>query len=58
MVPLQTALALALATLINVKVRGSQIFRTIFYAPSVTSSVVITMILLRQDQEKDLAPGP
>ena len=43
-VPLQTALALALATLINVKVRGSQIFRTVFYAPSVTSSVVITMI--------------
>jgi multiple sugar transport system permease protein len=43
-VPTQTALALALATLINVKVRGSQIFRTVFYAPSVTSSVVITMI--------------
>ena len=43
-VPFQTALALALATLINVKVRGSQFFRTIFYAPSVTSSVVITMI--------------
>ncbi len=43
-VPTQTALALALATLINVKVRGSQIFRTVFYAPSVTSSVVITLI--------------
>lgn len=43
-VPTQTALALALATLINVKVRGSQFFRTTFYAPSVTSSVVITMI--------------
>jgi multiple sugar transport system permease protein len=43
-VPVQTALALALATLINVKVRGSQFFRTLFYAPSVTSSVVITMI--------------
>lgn len=43
-VPLQTALALALATLINAKVRGSQIFRTLFYAPSVASSVVITMI--------------
>src|SRR5690242_16768927 len=37
-VPLQTALALALASLINIKVRGSQFFRTIFYAPSVTSS--------------------
>jgi multiple sugar transport system permease protein len=43
-VPVQTALALALATLINVKVRGSQFFRTIFYAPSVTSTVVIAMI--------------
>ena len=43
-VPVQTALALVLANLINVKVRGSQFFRTIFYAPSVTSSVVITMI--------------
>jgi multiple sugar transport system permease protein len=43
-VPTQTALALALATLLNVKVRGSQFFRTAFYAPSVTSSVVITMI--------------
>jgi multiple sugar transport system permease protein len=43
-VPTQTVLALALATLINVKVRGSQTFRTMFYAPSVASSVVITMI--------------
>ena len=43
-VPAQTSLALLLAVLINVKVRGSQVFRTIFYAPSVTSSVVITMI--------------
>jgi len=43
-VPFQTALALVLATIINVKVRGSQFFRTVFYAPSVTSSVVITMI--------------
>jgi multiple sugar transport system permease protein len=43
-VPAQTSLALLLATLINVRVRGSQFFRTIYYAPSVTSSVVITMI--------------
>jgi len=43
-VPLQTSLALALASLINVKVRGSQWFRTAFYAPSVTSSVVISLI--------------
>jgi multiple sugar transport system permease protein len=43
-VPAQTALALLLATLVNSKVRGQQYFRTAFYAPSVTSSVVITMI--------------
>ncbi len=43
-VPAQTSLALLLATLVNVKVRGQQFFRTVFYAPSVTSSVVITMI--------------
>ena len=43
-VPTQTALALLLAVLINSKVRGSHGFRTAFYAPSVTSSVVISMI--------------
>ncbi|HEY62568.1 MAG TPA: sugar ABC transporter permease [Anaerolineae bacterium] len=43
-VPSQTVLALLLAMMVNVKVRGSQFFRTVFYAPSVTSSVVITMI--------------
>jgi multiple sugar transport system permease protein len=43
-VPAQTSLALLLAVLLNIKVRGSQFFRTIFYAPSVTSSVAITLI--------------
>ncbi len=43
-VPIQTALALLLAILLNIKLRGSRFFRTVFYAPSVTSSVVITMI--------------
>lgn len=43
-VPAQTALALGLAVLLNAKIRGSSFFRTVFYAPSVTSSVVITMI--------------
>jgi multiple sugar transport system permease protein len=40
----QTALALGLAVLLNAKIRGSSYFRTVYYAPSVTSSVVITMI--------------
>ncbi len=43
-VPAQTSIALILAVLVNSKVRGSQFFRSIFYAPSVTSSVVISMI--------------
>jgi multiple sugar transport system permease protein len=43
-VPAQTSLALLLAVILNVKVRGTQIFRTIFYAPSVTSSVAISLI--------------
>ncbi|MGQ9839098.1 MAG: carbohydrate ABC transporter permease [Anaerolineae bacterium] len=40
----QTALALLLAVLLNDKFRGRNFFRTIFYTPSVTSSVVISMI--------------
>lgn len=42
--PVQTALALALAVLLNAPMRAKQFFRTIFYAPSVTSSVVISTI--------------
>jgi multiple sugar transport system permease protein len=43
-VPVQTAVALVLASLLNLKLSGSQFFRTIFYSPAVTSSVVISMI--------------
>jgi multiple sugar transport system permease protein len=43
-VPTQTALAIALAVLLNAPMRGRQFFRTVFYGPSVTSSVVISMI--------------
>lgn len=45
-VPLQTAIAILLAVLLNTPVRFKQFFRTIFYAPSVTSSVVITFIFI------------
>lgn len=45
-VPTQTALAIALAVLLNARIRFKQFFRTIFYAPSVTSSVVITLIFM------------
>ena len=45
-VPIQTALAIALAVMLNAPMRFKQFFRTIFYAPSVTSSVVITLIFI------------
>ncbi|MET1035572.1 MAG: sugar ABC transporter permease [Arthrobacter sp.] len=46
-VPLQTALALFLAVMVNRQVlRGRGIFRTAFYFPSVTSSVAITVLWL------------
>jgi len=46
-VPLQTALSLFLASLVNRKLlRGRGLFRTAFYFPSVTSTVAITVLWL------------
>ena len=46
-VPLQTAVALGLALLVNKGIgRGRGFFRTAFYFPSVTSSVAITVLWL------------
>jgi ABC-type sugar transport system permease subunit len=45
-VVLQTVLALLLAVLLNQKIRGRGIFRTIFFLPSLTSSVAISIIFL------------
>lgn len=45
-VTIQTIVALALALLLNQKVRGRGIFRTIYYLPSLTSSVAISLIFL------------
>lgn len=45
-IPLQTSIAILLASLINAPIRMKQFFRTVFYAPSVTSSVVITLIFM------------
>jgi multiple sugar transport system permease protein len=45
-VPIQTAAAIFLAVLLNARMRFRQFFRMIFYAPSVTSSVVITLIFI------------
>jgi multiple sugar transport system permease protein len=45
-IPIQTFLAILMAVLLNVPMRMKQFFRTVFYAPSVTSSVVITLIFI------------
>lgn len=45
-VPIQTYLAIQLAVLLNKPTKFRQFFRTVFYAPSVTSSVVITLIFV------------
>ena len=45
-VPIQTAVALFLAVLVNRRVKGVGFFRTAFYFPSVTSSVAITVLFL------------
>ncbi len=45
-VPTQTALGLILAVLANQKIRGRTFFRTAFYFPSISSSVVISIIFL------------
>ncbi len=46
-VPAQTALALLLAVVVNQKwLRGKGVFRTVFYFPSITSSVVISLIFM------------
>jgi multiple sugar transport system permease protein len=45
-VPLEMALGLGLALLINQKIRGRNFFRSGFYFPSIASSVAITVIAL------------
>lgn len=45
-VPIQTIISLVLAFAMDQKLRGRRFFRTIFYLPSVTSSVVISIIFV------------
>ena len=44
MVPDQTGLALSLAILINQKLRGVTLFRTIYFSPAVTPLVVVAVV--------------
>jgi multiple sugar transport system permease protein len=51
-VPLQSGIALGMALLINVKVKGVNFFRTLYFLPVVTSMVVVSLLWLfiyRQD---------
>jgi multiple sugar transport system permease protein len=43
-VPLQLVVGLALALLLNAKVRGMNIFRTVFYLPAVLSGVAVSLM--------------
>lgn len=45
-VPIQTALSLILAFALDQKLRFQRLFRTLYYLPSVTSSVVISLIFV------------
>lgn len=45
-VPVQSAIALGLAVLINTKTRGTNFFRTIYFLPVVTSIVVVSILWL------------
>lgn len=45
-VPIQTILALALASILNAKIKGKNLFRIIFFLPTVTSSAVLTLIFM------------
>jgi multiple sugar transport system permease protein len=43
-IPLQCGLALGLALLINRKIKGTNFFRTVYFAPVVTSMVVVAIV--------------
>lgn len=43
-VPLQTAFALGLAMLVNMKVKLNKFFRTVYFIPTVTTMVVVSVI--------------
>jgi ABC-type sugar transport system permease subunit len=45
-VPIQTAMGLYLALLVNSKIKGSKFFRSAFYFPSIASSAAITTLFI------------
>lgn len=53
-VPLQAGLALALALFVNLRMRGSNLFRTVIFIPVVTSMVVVSILWLFMYQRDGL----
>lgn len=53
-VPFQSACALGLALLVNVRMRGVNFFRTVYFLPVVTSMVVVSMLWLFMYQDQGL----
>jgi multiple sugar transport system permease protein len=53
-VPVQSAVALGMALLVNVKMRGTNFFRTVYFLPVVTSIVVVSMLWLFMYQPNGL----
>jgi multiple sugar transport system permease protein len=53
-VPIQSAVALGLAVLINTRMRGVNFFRTVYFLPVVTSMVVVSMLWLFMYQPNGL----
>lgn len=45
-VPIQTFLALVMASVLNSKIKGKMFFRTVFFLPTLTSSAALTMIFM------------
>ncbi len=45
-VPIQTIFALIMASVLNAKLRGKFVFRTIYFLPTLTSSAALTMIFM------------
>ncbi len=45
-VPIQTFLALLTASVLNSKIKGKKIFRTVYFLPTLTSSAALTMIFM------------
>lgn len=45
-VPIQTILALGLALVLNAQIKGKNIFRVLFFLPTITSSAILTLIFM------------